>query len=467
MYNTFYHFHCKPFALLPDSDFLYLGKTHRTAHSLLEYGLLSEAPFMVLTGDPGMGKTTLLQKVMAEHRESSSIGLLTNSRSDTDCLLPWILLALGLNYKPLPLVEAHRLFARFLSREAARNRRVVLIIDEAQNLGAAPLEELRLLSNMNRDKTLRLQIILSGQPGLRTLLRRVDMTQLAQRVVVDYHLQPFTEEEATRYIRHRLHFAGGNGSLFTGAACSLAYRLSRGNPRLINQVCDMALTYGFAEQAPGMTTGLLARALVDRRKHRILPLAEGVDLSALADSVDESEGPEPLEPPPLASPTKAASSSGDETAVPCRTVSRRRRGVAPEMSRDVAAAIEQFDQAAGDRTGHAPPLDGIGLRHRAFGLVRQALAAFKKGRVDQRASGRRGLSLRYLLGRTLELLEEKPEALKQYRLIFRSDRTFKGPAARRSNVQADRPIASTQHRFHRSRIGQAWKQVRRLLKPNG
>ena len=166
MYDTFYQLHGKPFALLPDADFLYLSKTHRTAYSLLEYGLLNEAPFMVLTGDPGMGKTSLLQKVMAEHRNAYSIGFITNVRYDVDYLLPWILQALGLSHTQLDPIESHRLFTQFLAQEAAGNRRVVLIMDEAQHLGVTLLEELRLLSNLNQNKTLQLQIILSGQPNL-------------------------------------------------------------------------------------------------------------------------------------------------------------------------------------------------------------------------------------------------------------------------------------------------------------
>ena len=197
MYKSFYGLHSKPFSLLPDSEFLYLGATHRTAYSLLEYGLLTEAPFMVLTGDPGTGKTSLLHKLIADNRDLYSIGFLTNARYDVDYLLPWILLALGLNTKQLDPVEAQHLFANFLAEEALRKRRVVLIMDEAQNLGVKLLEELRLLSNLNRERSLQLQIILSGQPDLQALLRRVDMTQFAQRVVVDF------DPRVAEYVRTR------------------------------------------------------------------------------------------------------------------------------------------------------------------------------------------------------------------------------------------------------------------------
>ncbi|HKC95034.1 MAG TPA: AAA family ATPase, partial [Nitrospira sp.] len=185
MYESFYNLRTKPFALLPDSDFLYAGSTHRAAYSTLEYGLINEAAFMVLTGEPGMGKTSLLRKLIAEHGAKHSIGLVTNARYNIEHLLPWVLLSLGLSKRQLDPVEAYYVFSEFLKQESQQDRRVILIIDEAQSLGTDLLEELRLLSNLNDGKTLKLQIILSGQPDLHKLLQRIDMTQFAQRVVVD------------------------------------------------------------------------------------------------------------------------------------------------------------------------------------------------------------------------------------------------------------------------------------------
>lgn len=128
MYESFYNLRTKPFSLLPDSDFLYPGSVHQAAYSLLEYGLLSQAPFMVLTGDPGMGKTSLLQKLIAEHGRTHSIGLITNARYDIEHLLPWILLSLGLSTKQLDPVEAYHIFSQFLAQESKQHRRVILIV---------------------------------------------------------------------------------------------------------------------------------------------------------------------------------------------------------------------------------------------------------------------------------------------------------------------------------------------------
>ena len=463
MYKELYRLHSKPFSLLPDSECLYLGSTHRTAYSLLEYGLVTEAPFMVLTGDPGTGKTSLLQKLIADTRDAYSIGFLANAHYDMDYLLPWILLALGLNHTQLDPVEAQHLFAAFLAQEATRRRRVVLIVDEAQNLGTNLLEELRLLSNLNQDKTLQLQIILSGQPDLQTLLRRVDMTQFAQRVVVDYHLQPFTEEDVARYIRYRVHLSGGTRPLFSAPACTLTYRLSQGNPRLINQVCEMALTYGYAKQAPRITAKLLAQAALDRRKNRILPLSELDDLATIAASADVEEPDSSEAPDHIASPVELqppmTRPDPDGMAETCY-----QQGLALRKSQNFIAAIVQFERAAQNQAYHLRAFGQIGLCYRALGHIPQAVTAFRKACADYGAPRRESLSVRYLLGRTLEQLGEKPEALEQYRMIFRTDRTFKDTAARLSTLEGNRHRQAGSPHVRPSKIGQAWKQVRQLLK---
>ena len=246
------------------------------------HGLINEAPFAGAHRRSGDGQDVAPAEAYfrARRRSIRSVSV-TNARYDIEHLLPWILLSLRLSQKQLDPVEAYHLFSEFLIQESKQHRRVILIIDEAQSLGAELLEELRLLSNLNDGKTLKLQIILSGQPDLHTLLQRIDMTQFAQRIVVDYHLEPLSEVETAQYLRHRLKIAGGHPSLFTNKACALVHRLTRGNPRLINQVCDVALTYGFAEQARVMTSKLVAQAAFDRSKGGILPLAAREELSCL------------------------------------------------------------------------------------------------------------------------------------------------------------------------------------------
>ncbi len=286
MYESFYQLREKPFSLLPDPDFLYLGGKYQAALSLLEYGVLNQAGFIVLTGDPGMGKTTLLRKLVELMKGEHTVGLVTNTHRDFGSLLPWILAAFGLPSEDRSAPRMFQELAEFLRHHMLKRRRVLLIVDEAQNLTPGMLEELRLLSNLNAEKTPTLQVVLCGHADLRTLLRQPDLVQFAQRVSVDYQLVPLREQETEEYIRHRLRIAGGSEILFTHAACVAAHRLTGGLPRLINQVCDMALSYGFAEQASTIPARLVVEAVRDREAGGIMPVALA---GALPDEPEVSE----------------------------------------------------------------------------------------------------------------------------------------------------------------------------------
>jgi len=466
MYESFYNLRTKPFALLPDSDFLYPGSTHRAAYSILEYGLINEAPFLVLTGEPGMGKTSLLQKLISEHGENHSIGLVTNARYDIEHLLPWILLSLGLSQKQLDPVEAYHLFSEFLIQKSKQHRRVILIIDEAQSLGAELLEELRLLSNLNDGKTLKLQIILSGQPDLHTLLQRIDMTQFAQRIVVDFHLEPLSETETGHCIRHRLKIAGGHPSVFTNKACALVHRLTRGTPRLINQVCDVALTYGFAEQARVITSKLVAQAALDRSKGGILPLAGREELTALAsapedaseiDAVPLQHSPPPPWPesssPELSSPqARPASRSPELTAT--RSVgtpeSYYAQGLTMRQEGRSREAIDMLELAAKSPSHWLKAQAQIGLCHRSIGNHGAAIQAFRTALSDQSASWKDVIDVQYFLARTLESVGQTAEAAALYRRIAQVNPHFKDAASRakelslksKHSTAGDRRVAS-------------------------
>jgi general secretion pathway protein A len=438
MYDSFYNLRTKPFALLPDSDFLYPGSTHRAAYSILEYGLIHEAPFMVLTGDPGMGKTSLLQKLISEQGQKHSIGLVTNARYNIEHLLPWILLSLGLSQKQLDPVEAYHLFSGFLIQESKQRRRVILIIDEAQSLGSELLEELRLLSNLNDGKTLKLQFILSGQPDLHTVLQRIDMVQFAQRIVVDYHLEPLSEVETGHCIRHRLKIAGGHPSLFTNKACALVHRLTRGTPRLINQVCDIALTYGFAEQARIITSKLVAQAAFDRSKGGILPLAAREELSALASAPDDASeidavalnfnSPQPTaEDPSLELPPMG--SVGTHDSLYAKGVMMRKEG----RLRD---AIDMFELAGKSPSYLLKAYGQIGLCYRTLGDQETAIQAFRAALNDQSASRKEVIDVQYFLARTLESVGQTAEAATLYSRIAQMEPHFKDTAYRAKELLA-------------------------------
>ncbi|OAI44917.1 hypothetical protein AYO43_08720 [Nitrospira sp. SCGC AG-212-E16] len=452
MYESFYNLRTKPFALLPDSDFLYPGSTHRAAYSILEYGLINEAPFLVLTGEPGMGKTSLLQKLISEHGENHSIGLVTNARYDIEHLLPWILLSLGLSQKQLDPVEAYHLFSEFLIQKSKQHRRVILIIDEAQSLGAELLEELRLLSNLNDGKTLKLQIILSGQPDLHTLLQRIDMTQFAQRIVVDFHLEPLSEVETGHCIRHRLKIAGGHPSVFTNKACALVHRLTRGTPRLINQVCDVALTYGYAEQARVITSKLVAQAALDRSKGGILPIAAREELTALASAPEDASEidavplqhsppqPWPENPSPELSSPQARQPRRSSELIATRSVgtpeSFYAKGVAMRQEGRSREALDMLELAGKSPSYWLKAQAQIGLCHRSLGDHDAAIQAFRTALSDQSAPWKDVIDVQYFLARTLESIGQTAEAATLYRRIAKMNPHFKDAAGRAKELSS-------------------------------
>ncbi len=453
MYESFYHLTTKPFALLPDTSFLYQGSEHQTAYSLLEYGILSQAPFMVLTGDPGMGKTSLLQKLIAEHGKQHRIGLVTNARYDIEHLLPWILLSLGLSTKRLDPVEAYHLFSEFLLQESKHRRRVILIVDEAQSLGVELLEELRLLSNMNDGKTLKLQIILSGQPDLHTILQRIDMTQFAQRIVVDYHLKPLSETDTANCIRHRIQIAGGYPSLFTNKACALVHRLSRGNPRLINQISDIALTYGYAEQAKVITRKLVAQAALDRSKGGILPIAsreELIDLAVAPQDPTELSDPVPVVNLGLGhSKVDQALESPIELPEQCYE-----QGMALKHQGRLRDAVEMFHVAARDKSLWLKAHAQVGLCYSRMKELHAAIEAFRTALNDEAASPKDVVEVLYFLGRSLESDGQVGEAMDIYQRLSQMSPDFKDVSTRMVQLDPNsKPIAK---RRDKSAAGESW-----------
>jgi putative secretion ATPase (PEP-CTERM system associated) len=274
MYESFYGFRGKPFSLLPDPDFLYPSKKHRMALTLLEYGLMNQASFSVITGDIGTGKTTLIRQLLNQMERDMVVGLITNTHPSFGELLQWILMAFNLECSSRDKVEMYKVFMDFLIKQYASNRRTVLIVDEAQNMGPQALEELRMLSNVNSEKDQVLQVILAGQPGLRDNLRDPRMEQFAQRISVDYNLEPLNPEETREYIHHRLSIAGGSPDIFDDEACEVVARYSGGIPRLINLLCDTALVYGYAEQIRHIGAQLIEDVAREKQKSRIVPLRQ-------------------------------------------------------------------------------------------------------------------------------------------------------------------------------------------------
>ena len=274
MYKTFYNLSEKPFTLLPDPGFLYMSDKHRMAFTMLEYGLMNQAGFTVISGDIGAGKTTLIRHLLDNMDREHTVGLISNTHRSFGELLEWILLAFNLEHTGMNKVEMYRRFVDFVIDEYAHNRSTVLIIDEAQNMSAETLEELRMLSNINADKDQSLQVILVGQRELRDTLQRPDLVQFAQRISVDYHLQPLSADETANYIRHRISVVGGNPKIFSDLACQAVHRYSNGVPRLINLICDTALVYGYAEQQQQISAQLVIQVAKEKQAGGIFPTYE-------------------------------------------------------------------------------------------------------------------------------------------------------------------------------------------------
>jgi general secretion pathway protein A len=271
MYERHFGFTTKPFALTPDPAFLYPSRQHAMALTMLEYGLESQAAFSLLTGGIGSGKTTLVRRLLRQLGNQVSVGLICNTHSRFNSIHGWALSALGIAPSDDSDIAIYEALVDSFVREYAKGRRTLLIFDEAQNLSIDALEELRLLSNVNSEKDLVLQILLVGQPELRVNLSRPELKQFAQRVSVDFHLKPLERQETHAYIRHRLSVAGGNAGLFLPEAIEFMHARTNGVPRLLNQLGDFALVYAFADGRTSIDADLMSQVVRDRIGDQALP----------------------------------------------------------------------------------------------------------------------------------------------------------------------------------------------------
>lgn len=272
MYEPYYGLRTKPFALVPDPRFIYWAGPHSMAFAMLEYGIVNHAGFTVITGEIGAGKTTLIQHLLSKLPNNVTVGLLSNTGASGE-LLQWVLMAFDRDFEASSQVALYKRFRDFLVAQYEEGRRTVLIVDEAQNLATATLEELRMLSNVNTHERELLQIVLSGQPELKDLLGSPKMTQFAQRVSSDFHLTRLGRQDVIGYVEHRLEVAGARRQLFAHEACDLICFATQGTPRLINILCDTALLYGYSMDADMITTGIVQKVLDDKRHHGVFPLS--------------------------------------------------------------------------------------------------------------------------------------------------------------------------------------------------
>jgi type II secretory pathway predicted ATPase ExeA len=272
MYEAYFGLREKPFSILPDPDLIYWGRSHRLAFAMLEYGIINNAGFTVITGEIGCGKTTLLRYLLRNLDKRIAVGVVTSTPQGKAELLQWIMMALNRPFEG-SYPTLFKQFQEFLRQQYAGGHHTVLVVDEAQNLGLQVLEELRMLSNINVDKDQYLQVILIGQPQLKDLLRTPQLRQFAQRVSSDFHLKPLVPVEVHEYIDYRLKAVGARTQIFSDSACSLIAEASRGIPRTINILCDTALVYGFATESKLISDKLVSMVIENKSEFGVLPLA--------------------------------------------------------------------------------------------------------------------------------------------------------------------------------------------------
>ena len=271
MYLDFFNFREKPFNLTPDPRFIFLSKNHKETFAHLLYGINNRVGFMALTGEVGSGKTTVLRALLSQlHTDHHRTAFIFNPCLSPTELLQNINREFRISADPPQTSSLLAALNQYLLQQNAADRTVVLVIDEAQNLEAAVLEQIRLISNLETDREKLIQIVLSGQPELGEILVRDDMRQLSQRITVRYHLWPMDFEDTVSYIRHRLDVAGGrNQILFSRRALKRIYRYSRGLPRLINVACDRALLAGYTRDTKDITSRITAVGISDLRRNAI------------------------------------------------------------------------------------------------------------------------------------------------------------------------------------------------------
>lgn len=265
LYADYFGLSERPFALQPDPSFIYWSGQHRRAFSVLEFGIMSSAPITLITGEIGAGKTTLLRALLDRLDPNVIVGLISNAQGGRGELIQWVLNALDVDIAPgASYVQLFQKLQEFIIGEYALGRKVILIFDEAQNLSIEGLEELRLLTNINSGKDELLQLILVGQPELRDLVLDPRMRQLAQRITASFHLTPMDVAATEHYIAHRLRHAGGTGEEFEPEAIEEIHRVTRGIPRLVNQMCDFSMLYAWSAESRTITGQIVNEVLKDQ-----------------------------------------------------------------------------------------------------------------------------------------------------------------------------------------------------------
>ncbi len=377
MYTSFFGLNEKPFAITPDPRYLFMSERHGEALAHLVYGVTESGGFMQLTGEVGTGKTTLVRTLLQNKLPNNAdVAVVLNPRLSVVEFLETICEELGILAPEIrgsvkALVDT---LNRQLLKAHADGRRVILVVDEAQNLSRDVLEQVRLLTNLETAKQKLLQIILIGQPELRDLLARDDLRQLAQRITGRYHLEPLSRDETAQYIEHRLRVAGALGEVFDSSAKREVFRLTEGVPRLINVICDRALLGAYSRETRRVNRRLVRRAAAEIKGipyaspwlRWAIPVVGGIAVAVIAASLWPLLEYRPDRHAPTGTSAAAATGSAAAPAVESRLAATEpgpevepEVEAEPEAEPDPApeATIDEQLLLAGELTGLAPAFE--------------------------------------------------------------------------------------------------------------
>jgi len=265
MYEKFYNFSEKPFNTTPDSKFFFASSKHNEALNSLIYAINERKGFVVITGEIGAGKTTISRTLLGRIDGDTKVAIITNTHITQKELIELILDDLNVDYSPGGKQKLIKQLNKFLIEQLTMNIKVVVLIDEAQNLTPKVLEEIRMLSNLETEKEKLIQIILMGQPQLKAKLHHPKLEQFKQRIAVNYHITSLTKQETQEYIKHRIKLVSQEDlQIFTPEAIEAIFAHSNGIPRIINLVCDSALLSGYIYESKTITPSIIHEVIKER-----------------------------------------------------------------------------------------------------------------------------------------------------------------------------------------------------------
>ncbi len=357
MYTEFYRLQALPFQLTPDPSFFFASSVHNSAMAHLTYGLSQGEGFIIITGEIGAGKTTLVGHLLATLDKQHYLALnIVSTQLNADEMLRMVASAFDIPTENVDKATLLRKIEAFLTSLHETGKRALLLVDEAQNLTAGALEELRMLSNFQVGARTPLQCFLLGQPQFRTTLAMPELEQLRQRVTASYHLGPLSLDETRHYVEHRLHMAGWNRDPeFTDEAFRQVFDYTKGVPRLINMLCSRLLLYGFLEELHKIDGEVVTRVAAEHAAEtRQVMVSEpsapaGTSGVAPAAAADDTAAVVPADTAPAGTPSgydeviKRLGAVEDHVKLNERTMSRVLRVLVQQMegaTEDVSAAVE-------------------------------------------------------------------------------------------------------------------------------